>query len=106
MGTSLDMCWHSKCPRVKISSNIALYGVVTSDSRVQSSENTGTRDTGFEGSVTNGDPIQVQLARIASGLPAILTKIRENHEDLKGKIVREVTKVREDVFLELASWKP
>ena len=76
--------------------------MITSDSRVQSSENTGTTDTGFEGSVTNSDPIQVQLAKIASGQTAILTKIRENHEDLKGMIVREVTKVREDVFLELA----
>ena len=36
------------------------------------------------------------------GQTAILTKIRENHEDLKGMIVKEVTKVRENVFLELA----
>ena len=46
--------------------------------------------------------IRAQLKKIASGQNTIMNKIRENNDDLKTMIATEVSKVGDDIFLEMS----
>ena len=81
-----------------------------SDQRSAISAGTGSRDQRSETGSTGGtsmteagdSDIRAQLKKIASGQNTIMNKIRENNDDLKTMIATEVSKVRDDIFLEMS----